>query len=175
MRIVLAILALSLIVRAEEKPNYIGAAKCGKMCHNSEKKGAQYTKWQQGPHAKAFKTLETDKAKEVAKKAGIEGDPQKTASCVKCHVTAHGVADERLESTFKKDKGVQCESCHGPGSEYKSFSVMKNKEKALAKGMIEPTKEVCTKCHNEESPTYKPFKYEERVKEIAHPNPQKDD
>ena len=31
----------------------------------------------------------------------------------------------------------------------------------------------CRKCHNEESPTFKPFDYAERVKEVDHPRPKK--
>jgi cytochrome c peroxidase len=74
--------------------------------------------------------------------------------------------------SIKEDEGVSCESCHGPGSVYKSMSIMKSKEKSLAKGMTEPTEAVCKTCHNEESPTYRPFNYAEAVKKIAHPNPQ---
>ena len=48
---------------------------------------------------------------------------------------------------------------------------MKNRDLALQKGMILPTEEVCKKCHNPESPTYKPFNYAEASAKIAHPDP----
>ena len=54
---------------------------------------------------------------------------------------------------------------------YKGASIMKNREQALAKGMIDPTEEVCKTCHNEESPTYVPFDYAARVAEISHDDP----
>jgi hypothetical protein len=41
----------------------------------------------------------------------------------------------------------------------------------MKNGLILPTEEVCKTCHNEESPTYRPFNYEEKVKVIAHPDP----
>ena len=40
-----------------------------------------------------------------------------------------------------------------------------------AVGLVKPTAEVCQRCHNEESPTFKEFKFEEMVAKIAHPNP----
>lgn len=152
---------------------YIGANKC-KMCHMSEKKGAQFKKWQEGPHAKAYETLATEEAKEVAKKAGVTGDPQKADQCLECHVTGHGSSAK--EASFKVEEGVGCESCHGPGSLYKSMKVMKDlaagTQDAKAVAYIVPTKETCIQCHNEKSPTYKPFNFEEKVKIIAHPNPE---
>ena len=36
---------------------------------------------------------------------------------------------------------------------------------------LKANKETCLVCHNEKSPTYKPFNFEERFKAIAHPIP----
>jgi len=145
---------------------YIGASKC-KMCHNKAPKGEQYNKWKEGPHAKAFETLATAEAKKYS------DNPQKDPKCLKCHSTYHA-ADKDLMYTIKDDEGVSCESCHGPGSEYKSMSVMKSQEKSLANGMIIPTADVCITCHNEESPTFIGFNYNEFVKKIAHDDPTTD-
>ncbi len=152
--------------------NYIGASKC-KTCHKKAKTGNQYKKWQESAHAKAYKTLGTDEAKAAAKKAGITGDPQKSEKCLKCHVTAFGVDAKLIDSTFNMEDGVQCESCHGAGKDYKSKKTMEDKAKAIAAGLIIPDEALCKKCHNEESPTYKDFKYEEQLKTIAHPNLEK--
>ena len=48
---------------------------------------------------------------------------------------------------------------------------MKSREKSIEKGFIVPDENLCETCHNEESPTFKGFKYEEALKQIAHPNP----
>lgn len=152
---------------------YIGANKC-KMCHISAKRGAQFKKWQDGPHAKAYTVLASPEAKAVATKLGI-ADAQKSEKCLKCHVTAHDAAATAKAATLKIEEGVGCESCHGPGSEYKSMKVMKalaaGTQDAKAVSFLKGGKETCVKCHNEESPTYKPFNYEEKWKEIAHPVP----
>lgn len=42
---------------------------------------------------------------------------------------------------------LDCESCHGPGSEYKSLAVMKNPEKARSAGLVIPDGWFCAKCH----------------------------
>jgi hypothetical protein len=134
---------------------YIGAAKC-KMCHNKPDKGEQFNKWAAGPHANAMSSLSAEEAK----------DPK----CLKCHSTAAAV-DAKMIATLKPEEGVSCESCHGPGSLYKSNAVMKSQEQSIAKGLIIPTEETCRTCHNEESPTFKGFDFAEYSAKIAHPNP----
>jgi hypothetical protein len=151
---------------------YVGVKKCS-MCHKKAEKGNQYGQWQGTAHAKAYETLGTKEAKAVAKKAGVKGDPQKAKECLKCHVTEAEVDDKLLMGTYEKNKGVQCETCHGPGNDYFKMPVMKDQKKALANGMIIPTEETCVKCHNEKSPTYKAFDYKKFYEKINHPNPKK--
>ncbi|MBN1985729.1 MAG: cytochrome c family protein [Prolixibacteraceae bacterium] len=134
---------------------YIGAAKC-KMCHNKPDKGEQFNKWEAGPHAKAMESL--------------KGEEKNDPKCLKCHSTAASV-DKSLVATIKVEEGVSCESCHGPGSVYKSAAIMKNQKLSLSKGLILPTEEVCIQCHNEESPTFKGFNFDEYVAKIAHDDP----
>jgi hypothetical protein len=134
---------------------YVGARKC-KMCHNKPAKGAQYTKWTESKHSKAMESLSTEEAK----------DPK----CLKCHSTT-GHVDADLIASLKVEEGVSCESCHGPGSRYFPNSIMKDKAKAMERGMIEPTEAVCKTCHNAESPHFKGFNYKEYVAKIAHPKP----
>jgi hypothetical protein len=153
------------------EPHYIGADKCAKMCHKSEKKGAQLKKWRSLKHSKAWEVLATPEAKKVAQEAGVEGDPQKLDACLKCHVTAFGVKPELIDSTFKIEDGVQCEGCHGPGSKYAKMSIMKNKEKSMSLGLIEADKKLCETCHNATAPGFPGFDYETAVKKISHLKP----
>lgn len=148
--------------------DYIGAAKC-KMCHNKAATGQQYKIWSEGPHANAMKSLSSEQALAIAAEKGI-ADPATDPSCIKCHSTAGGT-DESLHAGLKMSEGVSCESCHGAGSGYKSNSVMKSQEKSIAKGLIVPDEKLCRTCHNENSPTFQGFNYEESLKEIAHPVP----
>jgi hypothetical protein len=154
---------------------FVGVDKC-KMCHKKPDQGEQYTKWLEGPHSKAYETLANDKSKEIAKGLEIE-NPQEADECLKCHVTAHGVKAELLGKKHKIEDGVGCESCHGAGGDYFKMSTMKKlaagEIEPASVGLIEPDEKLCITCHNEESPTYKEFVFEERVKQIAHPIPKK--
>ena len=150
---------------------YIGANKC-KLCHNKPATGEQYAKWKESKHSQAMKALSSPEAMAYAKEHGI-ADPAKEAKCLKCHSTAARI-DAKLNAGVTVDEGVSCESCHGPGSKYKSATIMKDREKAMAAGLILPTKEVCLQCHNKENPFYKPFDYDAAVKKIAHPVPSSD-
>jgi hypothetical protein len=162
---------------SEEKKDreFIGVDKC-KMCHKKPDQGEQYTKWLEGPHAKAYATLASDKSKEIAKKMKIE-NPQEAAECLKCHVTAHGVDAKLLGAKFNKEDGVGCESCHGAGGDYYTMKTMKGisagEIEPASVGLIMPDEKICVTCHNEKSPTYKEFVFKDRVKLIAHPVPKK--
>ncbi len=132
--------------------NYVGPEKC-KMCHKAE-----FTAWEQTPHAKAWDAL---KPEEQAK-----------AECNVCHMTG------KLEDGTAIN-GVACEACHGPGSDYKSPKIMSkskftaDKAAALkdaeAAGLVMPTAETCMRCHKKEgNPNFKPFDFE-KMKGMVHP------
>jgi hypothetical protein len=147
---------------------YIGAEKC-KMCHNKPATGEQYNKWLKDPHSKTIKTLSNQASLDYAKKNGI-ADPAKEPKCLKCHST-YEKAGASLRAGITAEEGVSCESCHGPGSNYKSPTVMKNKELAMKSGLIIPDKNVCLGCHNKENPFFKEFNFETASAKIAHPDP----
>jgi hypothetical protein len=149
---------------------YIGAAKC-KMCHNKPATGEQYKLWSEKLHANAMKSLSNEKSMTYAKEHGI-ADPTKEPSCVKCHST-YGQIDQSLNLGIKIEEGVSCETCHGPGSKYKTNTIMKDRAKAIDNGLIVPDQKLCEGCHNNDNPFYKPFNYQEALKKIAHPNPAK--
>ncbi len=164
------VVLLALSVGATSQDNgYVGVDGC-KMCHRSEAKGNQAGKWAESPHAKAFEVLGSDRAKEIAQEKGV-GNPQEADACLSCHVTGHGETEKGPR--YKVEDGVGCESCHGAGSAYNKMNIMKDREAALAKGLLEVTEATCTKCHNENSPTFDGFNFEEMKAKIAHPNPKK--
>jgi len=165
----IALLAGS-IVSAQFK--YIGADKC-KMCHNKPATGDQYGKWLQDPHSQAFKTLSGQKSMDYAKKNGI-ADPSKEAKCLKCHSTFDAVA-ANLRGGITEAEGVSCETCHGPGSTYKSPSIMKNLALAKQNGLIIPDQALCLKCHgnSKDNPFFKEFNFATYSAKIAHKNPEK--
>jgi len=154
---------------------YVGVKSC-KMCHQSEKQGQQFSVWEKSSHAKAYKTLAEAKAQEIAKAKGLKKPAAESPECLSCHAIT---ADAKLaDKTFDMKDGVQCETCHGAGSAYKSMGVMKDKAKAVAAGMTEykdqaAIEKQCKTCHNEKSPTYKEFKFADMWAKIKHPVPKK--
>jgi hypothetical protein len=162
-------LALFLInVVSAQNFKYIGADKC-KLCHNKPATGEQYNKWLKDPHSRALKTLSGQASLDYAKKNDI-ANPAKEAKCLKCHST-YEKAGADLRGGILPEEGVSCESCHGPGSSYKSLLIMRNKQQAMANGLILPDKTVCLTCHNKENPFFKEFDFETASAKIAHPNP----
>ena len=149
---------------------YAGVKTCG-LCHKTEKQGGQLGIWEQSKHAKSYVTLTTPKADEIAKAKGITTPAAEAPDCLKCHAIA---GDAKADV---KD-GVQCEACHGPGADYKGLTVMKNQAQAIAAGMTAFPDQAaieakCRSCHNEKSPTAKPFNFEAQWEKIKHPVPPK--
>ncbi|HVU53380.1 MAG TPA: cytochrome c family protein [Polyangia bacterium] len=108
------------------RPFYVGMDKCA-SCH---KPAVAF--WRTTVHAHAWKTL-------------VDGGKQADYKCVGCHVTGYGQVGGTSLGHTKGFENIQCETCHGPGSEH-----------VAAKGLEDPPaiqrqtpSPVCTNCHNE--------------------------
>jgi hypothetical protein len=93
-------------VLADEPPqptaggSFTGAAAC-QACHPDA-----YQIWQTGPHVRAFDTLVS---------RGKDGAPE----CVGCHTLGYGFTGGFVDGAATPERaGVQCESCHGVGSNH---------------------------------------------------------
>ena len=67
---------------------------------------------------------------------GSAAPPSFEERCLQCHATE----GRRLDA-------VQCEACHGPGSDYSPAEVMIDPEKAEMAGLVRPSIVVCERCH----------------------------
>jgi hypothetical protein len=168
---------------------YIGSKKC-ENCHNSEASGDQHGIWSAAGHSRAFKVLQGEEAKKIADKQGIK-DASKSDKCLKCHVTGYGLDKKLFKKSFDPEEGVGCESCHGPGDAHAKarFRAANEEEEEegfgdeeaepaysqIPAGEILPGTAVdnCVKCHQKESPTFKPFCFFHREQNIRHINPLK--
>ena len=63
--------------------------------------------------------------------SGIPLDPRESAICLGCHTTAAQAEDWEKDPTFHLEDGVQCEKCHGPGSEYANVRTMTDRAAAI--------------------------------------------
>ena len=147
---VVACLALASFVAptpAAAGAKYKGVKTC-KGCHK-----AAYQVWKKSKHAHAF--------------AALKGDDAKKPECVTCHTTGYPGSG----AVGKKQKNVQCEACHGAGDKYRKVMMKKKtftREKAVAAGLVIPNEATCKGCHNEKSPNFKPFNFDERWAKIKH-------
>jgi len=146
--------ALTAGVTLAADAQYVGQTKC-KVCHMNEHKV-----WAASKHANAFNVLKPE--------------DQAKPECLSCHTTGQG----KTAAAGADLKGVQCESCHGPGSAYKAVDIMSKSKyaadrtaahaKAVAAGLAVPDEATCKTCHNEKSPTFKGFDYATMKEKIKH-------
>jgi formate-dependent nitrite reductase cytochrome c552 subunit len=172
--------ALVLVATAREQcpreAGYVGSKSCQK-CHYKE-----YKSWEQTKMARAFELLKPGQAAEEKKKHGLDPgeDYTRNAKCVACHTTGYGKPGgypaigewtPQEKERAKMMEGVGCEDCHGPGELYSPVK-KENKEYAwseIAKmGAIHPENKTCETCHNKESPSYKEFKFEDKIGKDTH-------
>lgn len=132
----------------QEKYEYVGTNKC-KACHRDI-----YKAWEETGHAKAFQS--------VLDSTGLED-----STCFFCHTIGYGEPTGFVDTASTPNLvNVGCEACHGPGSKYKKYAIMKDPEKARAAGLIIPAEERCIECHTEEqSPD---FDYEKLLQTGVH-------
>jgi len=144
-----AIVTLLCLRGAEEKhePVYVGVRVCAE-CHNDKAGGDQYSRWLMSRHSETFAVLAKPEAKEIAKLSGIPVEPQESPMCLGCHATGADAEPWEKDPTFYLEDGVQCEKCHGPGSEYSDAKVMMDRQAAMMAGLKMPTKADCVSCHN---------------------------
>jgi hypothetical protein len=171
--LITAIFAPILFVQAQNGNTYIGAESCA-MCHKTEKQGSQFSIWQNSSHSKAFETLKTEKANQIAAEKGFKTPASETPECLKCHVTGYNLDASMLGKKFKVEDGVQCETCHGAGSAYKDMKIMKDKDLAVKNGLVmhDKLEEFCITCHNVESPTFVDMNIDEAWQKIKHNIPE---
>jgi YVTN family beta-propeller protein len=163
--------------RAQEKhPVYVGVKVCA-TCHSDDATGNQYEVWRGTKHAQAYKALFTPEAKAMAQLSGILDPPEKAFICLGCHATAADAEPWERDPTFSIEDGMQCERCHGPGSEY--IEVMKDPVAAREAGLKMLTPHECALCHYAKGSHVAvhhkpPLDIEEGLRRIAHPRVKRD-
>jgi YVTN family beta-propeller protein len=184
MRMIIGVVTTGLLLLAlvpsalqaeENQPVYVGARACA-TCHDGAGMGYQYSKWLMTRHSHAYAALRMPGARKIAELSGIPQDPYDSPVCLGCHATAVDAEPWQRDAAFKISEGVQCEKCHGPGSDYMDMKVMADPQAAMAAGLQMPTKQMCMKCHYVKGSHAAVLKrpqlnIDEAWKRIAHPMP----
>ncbi|UCF32499.1 MAG: SMP-30/gluconolactonase/LRE family protein [Phycisphaerales bacterium] len=109
--------------------SYVGADVCA-VCHVTE-----HGEWSGTIHKEAFNNLPP-----------FAQDP--AMGCVECHTVGFEQGGFEDIATTPEFAGVQCENCHGPGSDHASLATTENI-------VIDLTAELCGACHTDSHhPTY---------------------
>lgn len=151
---------------APARHSFTGVMACAK-CHDGPERGFQFSKWRLSDHAKAYAVLSSSRGYELAKEAGVSGNPQESIECLKCHATGAGAQSLAFGKQFDLRDGIQCEACHGAGADYSTEAIMLDRGAAMASGLLPVTEKTCRSCH--EQAHGKTFIHEDAVKLIAHP------
>ena len=173
------ILLVAALVGADETkhPVFVGASECAK-CHQGAGFGYQQCLMLLQAHSKAYATLAMPEAKEIARLSGIPQEPQEAAMCLGCHATGSEAEDWEKDDTFHLEDGVQCEKCHGAGSEYMEEEIMTDPAAARAAGLMMPQKSDCMNCHKVKGShaavlAAKKYDIDEAWELLKHPSPEK--
>jgi hypothetical protein len=155
---------------ARRPPKYQGSGDCGK-CHTMPTADeiadgttksfdlTEVTTWaEKDKHALAFKVLNDSRSQRMGQLLGIK--PASDASCLSCHAVAVDASQCAEGSPIRvQQKGVSCEACHGPASEWIDDHWHPNKwrkkltrEEKTAKGLADLRDDatrgaVCLSCH----------------------------
>lgn len=161
-----------------DQAEYVGDNKC-KMCHFKV-----FKTWKKTSMYNAVETLLPGKDSEAKTKHGLDvsKDYSQDEKCVACHVTGlgkpggyeiHDLSDKAADKKFKGLGEIGCEVCHGPGSNYIKLheEIMKSKrqytrEEMYAAGMNKIDESTCTQCHNDKSPTFESFNFDEMKQKV---------
>lgn len=124
---------------AEASPDhFLGQEMCGR-CH-----AAQVAQWKTTKHAQAWQTL-------------LDEKKQDSVECVKCHTVGYKQAGGFMSAALTPALvNVQCETCHGMGTQHEAFTKQPRKI----------TAQTCLPCHTtDRSPN---FKFEEALPKVTH-------
>ena len=123
-----------------EGASYVGEKTC-KKCHMK-----QHRTWRKMKHHDAMKNL-------PEKYHGEKNEDGQ--ACISCHVTGYGQADRGGFKSLAESEhllGVQCEACHGPGSNHvqaaEKVTADKREFKPDEKKFIVNKNKNCSDCHN---------------------------
>ncbi|MGO9111884.1 MAG: multiheme c-type cytochrome [Thermoguttaceae bacterium] len=127
---------------------YVGARVCA-TCHVGRQQGDQMSRWLLSKHSRAYAALARPESKQIAELSGIPLEPQRSTMCLGCHSTGTFAEASEKDDTFFAEDGVQCELCHGPGSEHAEAQATMSVAAAKRAALPMPTMRDCMGCHKE--------------------------
>jgi hypothetical protein len=119
----LLLLPTSTFAQVKSDPgHFLGLQSCASSgCHGGGVGKDQVLIWKKKDvHSLAHALLGKAQSKRIAETLGIP-DATTDARCTVCHSPMESIAPTLLAPGVKADKGVSCETCHGPGEKWLLF------------------------------------------------------
>jgi YVTN family beta-propeller protein len=169
---ILILLVVGSVFGESQERFYVGEAAC-RECHHNVGHEDPFNTWYLSAHARAYAALAMPESLEIARLSGIDVNPFESPICLKCHTTASDTEAWQRDEGFLLEDGVQCEYCHGPGSEYMDAAVMSDRQAAVNAGLEIPGEDFCLICHKPKGShtavlKNKPFDYQLFFKQVQH-------
>ena len=164
--IVLHFLRRSIKGSRTPSPQYVGSAACG-TCHGDVAHGNPYLRWMRSRHGHAYWRLAADWALflgQLRPQYTDLTDPIADDRCLLCHVNGRQDDYALFAAGYRREDGVGCEACHGPGSLYTAPEIMADRNAFLAAGGRIPDKSTCRSCHRNSEQ----FDWDEMWPKVAH-------
>ena len=137
-------------------PHFVGSQSCkSSSCHGGGADKGQSIVWEKKDvHTKAHEILGGERSKRMAESMGF-GDPLKSARCTICHSPMEALPAGRFAPGTKIDRGVSCETCHGPAEKWRLFHTRPDvsHDQRVAAGLREAgdfyhRSNICIACHH---------------------------
>ena len=157
-------------------PCMSGARACA-LCHEGAAMGNQTSKWLLSKHAKAYAAWQCPRPADRPPQRDPAGAPRRRM-CLGCHATGSEAEDWEKDETFSFKDGVQCEKCHGAGSEYMDAKVMTNQRGGDPQGPerhgqgATASSATRRRTRTTRSSSSRHWTWKKRGAEIAHPTPE---
>lgn len=184
--IIVALTLTALPVRAQNQ--YVGVKTCAR-CHDTGGERSPVHRWRASKHAGAYGALAAHSESKPRKcqdlelwiveigrgvKYGLPRPAAESKECLPCHTTAFGAGSQLLAPSFDPKDGVQCESCHGPGSAHVEARAANLVEPATAGfRRYEGERAIQARCQGCHEGTCGDFDFAAAWPRIAHPKSRK--
>ena len=119
----------------------------GREAHSEREAGGHAEARPRGPAGRGCRGASAGEARPAGRDPGARagGQHEKVGDekCKMCHRVQH----QSWAASPHAAKGLDCEGCHGNGGDYWQASVMRDRAKATAAGLVMPGLASCKKCH----------------------------
>jgi len=146
------LLLVPALAAGSEPAIFVGRQVCV-SCHDAGGAAHVCTAEAGEAHGKSYRALLRPEALSIAYMTGTGEAPRDSQLCLGCHATGADEGPRFWEPTFRIEDGVQCEACHGPGSDHARARRVASKRTGETRAFdeerltISPKSDLCKSCH----------------------------